>query len=117
MWSNSKLSKLNFKTLSQGGNGAGRGGAGWNLPSPTRSPNFNPRPIPELHTRAKISPIPDLVGSPNPVGAPVGTRTTAKDRTPVYILKALTAIFLTRINRVLRSNKNERNQSKDCCVV
>jgi hypothetical protein len=59
----------------QDGNGAG---PGRRPSSPPRSPKFNLYPGPELQIRVKVSPVPDPVGSPIPVGAPPAPRVTAK---------------------------------------
>jgi hypothetical protein len=58
-----------------------RGGAGSGEcpPSPPRSPNSEPRPVPETLIGGDNSPVPDSVGSPNPVGAPWGETSAGKN--------------------------------------
>ena len=59
LWSNSKLSKLNFKTLSQGGNGAGRVGTSRPRPDPQIS---IPAPSPNCTPGQKSAPSPTSSG-------------------------------------------------------
>jgi hypothetical protein len=56
----------------------GRGGAGEAPFVPALIPEIQSPLSPELQMGVKVSPVPDPVGSPIPVGAPPAPRVTAK---------------------------------------